>query len=100
MSPRVCPVCGLPAELCTCSQIKKEEEKIRVFVEKRRFGKAMTIIEGVLDNHKKIASFLKSKLACGGTYKNNRIELQGDHRQKIKGLLIELGYKEDQIEII
>lgn len=100
MSPGVCPVCGLPAELCICSQIKKEEEKIRVFVEKRRFGKTTTIIEGVADNRKKIASFLKSKLACGGTHKNDRIELQGDHRQKIKELLVELGYREEQIEVI
>ena len=97
---RVCPICGLPPELCTCEIRKKEEEKIRIFSEKRRFGKIVTIIEGINENPKKIASLLKSRLGCGGTYKNKRIELQGDHKQKVKGILTELSYKEDQIEVI
>jgi len=96
----ICPVCGLPKEICICAQIKREEERIRVFTERRRYGKITTIIEGIKGNPKKVSSFLKSKLACGGTYKNNRIELQGDHRSKLKELLKKLGYKEEQIEII
>ena len=100
LAGNVCSICGLPPELCTCSVIEREEEKIKIFVEKRRFGKRMTIIDGIKDNPKKTLSYLKSKLACGGTYKNGKLELQGDHKQRIKDLLIELGYKEGQIEII
>lgn len=96
----ICQVCGLPKEICLCEAIKKEEEKIKIYVEKRRFGKSMTVIEGIKENPKKIASFLKSKLACGGTFKNQRIELQGNHKKKVKELLISLGYKEEQIEIL
>jgi translation initiation factor 1 len=99
-SSGVCSGCGLPVELCTCRVIEREREKIKVYIEKRKFNKPITIIEGIRENAKEIVSQLKSKLACGGTFKNNHIELQGDHRVKLKDLLIKLGYKEDQIEII
>ena len=44
--PEICPVCGLPKDLCVCEEIAKEEQKIKVYVTKRRFGKLMTVIEG------------------------------------------------------
>ncbi|RLE66262.1 MAG: stress response translation initiation inhibitor YciH, partial [Thermoprotei archaeon] len=44
-----------------------------------------------------LAAKLKSKLACGGTAKNGRIELQGDHRYKARELLIELGFNPENI---
>jgi translation initiation factor 1 len=99
MPEEVCPVCGLPKSLCVCKAIEKEEAKIKIFVEKRRFGKVATIIEGIEKNPKEIASKLKQRLACGGTYKNNRIELQGNHKDRLKEILVELGYKREQIEV-
>ena len=92
----------MPKELCTCGVIEREEQKIRVFLEKRRFGKKATIVEGMPaeEDAKQLASKLKSKLACGGTFKNGRIELQGDHRSQLKNLLKTLGYEEGQVEII
>jgi len=97
--PEVCPKCGLPKELCACEAIEREAQKIKIFVEKRKFGKPITIVEGITDNAKDLTSQLKSKLACGGTFKNNHIELQGDHRSKLKDILVKLGYEEDQIEL-
>jgi translation initiation factor 1 len=98
--PEICPKCGLPKDLCTCGVIEREVQKIRVLVEKRRFGKNTTIIEGVTENAKELASKLKSKLACGGTVKEGRIELQGDHRSRLKDILVKAGYEEGQIEIV
>ncbi|MDI6806602.1 MAG: stress response translation initiation inhibitor YciH [Candidatus Aenigmarchaeota archaeon] len=95
----ICSKCGLPKSLCVCKAIEKEVQKIRVFLEKRRFGKQATIIEGISEGGKEVASRLKQKLACGGTIKEGHIELQGDHRAKIKDVLIKLGYSEEQIEI-
>jgi len=43
---------------------------------------------------------LKSKLAAGGATKDNKIIIQGDHREKIKEILMELGYPEENIIII
>ncbi len=41
---------------------------------------------------------LKKRLACGGTVKNGVIELQGDHREKAKEILIKMGYKEELLD--
>ena len=82
-----------------CETIAKEEEKIRVYIDKRRYGKAVTIIDNISKdmNPESIAKTLKQKLACGGTYKEGRIELQGNHLRKVKELLVKLGFPENQI---
>ena len=46
----ICPICGLPKDICVCGEISREQEKIVVRREIRRYRKAMTIIEGVNDN--------------------------------------------------
>ncbi|NIM47285.1 MAG: tRNA lysidine(34) synthetase TilS [Candidatus Aenigmarchaeota archaeon] len=99
--PEVCPICGLPKELCICKIIAKEEAKIKVYLVKRTYGKSVTIIDGIEEkaNPKDLAKKLKTKLACGGTYKNGKIELRGDHRRKLKKLLIDAGFPEEKIEV-
>jgi translation initiation factor 1 len=93
-------ITGLPEELGIEEALEKEEAKIRVYIETRRFGKPTTIIEGIRENVKEILKELRRTLACGGTFKDNHIELQGDHRKRIKEVLVSLGFKEDQIEIL
>lgn len=95
-----CSKCGLPSDLCACVAIDREAHKIKVWMEKRKFSKPITIVEGITENAKELSSQLKAKLACGGTFKNGHIELQGDHRNKLKAILVKLGYEEDQIEIL
>lgn len=97
----VCPKCGLPEEACICEEIAKEKKQIKVTTEKRKFGKETTIISGLGKDVdlKDLASQLKSKMACGGTVKNGKIELQGDHRKKMRDALSKLGFKEEQINI-
>ena len=43
----VCNGCGLPTDLCVCQELAKEETRIVVRFEKRRFNKPTTIIEGL-----------------------------------------------------
>ncbi len=97
----VCKKCGLPKDLCICVSIAKEEAKIRVYLDKRRYGKKITMIEGIEKESDpgKVAKILKSKLACGGTLKEGKIELQGDHRGKVKKILIQNGFDESKIEV-
>lgn len=97
----ICPKCGLPKEACICEQLTISEQKIRISKEKRRFGKIMTIVGGFDEgvDIKKIAKQLKNELACGGTSKNRKIELQGDHAKKTKKTLIKAGFPEESIEI-
>ena len=71
-------------------------------METRKFGKPMTIIEGIDDKETdlgRLAQKLKSFCACGGTAKNGQIMLQGDQREKAKNFLIQMGYQEQNIEV-
>lgn len=98
----VCPTCGLPKDLCVCESIAKERQKILVKAEKRKFRKNYTVIEGMDDkeiNMKDLLKTLKSKLACGGTAKDGKIELQGDHRQRTKSILTQMGFAPETIEV-
>jgi translation initiation factor 1 len=98
----VCQKCGLPHELCVCETIAKEAQKITITTEAKRFKKVVTVIKGIDTTKidvKKLQKVLKSKLACGGTFKNNAIELQGEHKQRAKEILIKEGFPEDIIEI-
>jgi len=98
----ICPKCGLPKELCICETIAKEAQRIKIAVVKRKFGKMITTISGISDKNidiKDLTKKLKSKLACGGTSKETTIELQGNHLQKAKQYLIELGFPEESIRI-
>ncbi|MEA3329395.1 MAG: stress response translation initiation inhibitor YciH [Nanoarchaeota archaeon] len=94
------PRTGLPVEAMAWDDLAKSDQKIRVTTVKRKFGKIMTIVSGFdksLDL-KKIAKQLKAELGCGGTVKDDDIELQGNHRKKIKSLLVELGFEKDSVD--
>jgi len=70
-------------------------------LETRKWGKATTVIEGIdakSVNLKELASMMKNHCACGGTTKNNMIILQGDHRSKVKAILVQRGFPEQNIE--
>lgn len=94
----VCPKCGLPLEACICKELSKTKQKIKIERVKRRFGKIVTIVSGIEDDTKEIAKKLKEELACGGTVKNNIIELQGEHAKKVREKLIALGFNEENID--
>ena len=95
----ICPKCGLPTQACVCEQIVKSSQKIRVTTDKKRYGKIVTVVTGFDSavDVKKIARALKNELACGGTFKNNIVELQGDHRKRIKPVLLKLGFSESAV---
>ena|SRR3989338_6603532 len=98
----ICPKCGLPKQACVCEQIAKSEQRIKVSTLKKRYGKVVTQVTGLEKGMdiKQIAKSLKNELACGGTFDAEKgfIELQGDHHNKIKPILVRLGFEEDSIE--
>ena len=98
----VCTTCGLPKDLCVCGEIEKEQQRIRIRLETRKFGRPTTIIDGMDDKNSNLASIaksLKGYCACGGTSKNGLIMLQGDHRDRIREYLIKIGYPTENIEV-
>jgi translation initiation factor 1 len=91
----ICSVCGLPEELCICEEIAREQQRIRIVTDRRRYGKVVTIVEGLdagdidIDD---LARTLKTKCAAGGTAKDGRIELQGEHRRRVQEILEGMGF--------
>ncbi len=98
--PDICPKCGLPKEICVCDVLNKEtNRRIKVYTEKKKFRKYMTIVSGLTgEEMDKTLKELKTALACGGTNKNGVIELQGEHKEAVKKALLELGYPEKSID--
>ena len=61
-----------------------------------RGGKTVTVIFELPANEpyfKDVEKKLKALCGTGGTYKNNMIEISGDHREKIKVFLEKSGFK-------
>jgi translation initiation factor 1 len=98
---RVCPGCGWPEDNCRCSTRSADEPvPVRVVAKLRvekagRSGKAVTVVYDLPRN----AAFLKElcrdlKRACGagGTIQDDAIEIQGDLRDRIRGLLLKKGF--------
>jgi translation initiation factor 1 len=91
----VCSTCGLPEELCICEEIAKEQQHIKIYTDTRRYGKIVTVVDGFESsgiNIDELARTLKNKCASGGTVKDGRIELQGEHRRKVQETLKSMGF--------
>ena len=100
-----CPKCGQPLQKCRCNNKPsnnntKGDGIIRIQREtKGRKGKGVTLITGIPltgDELKSLAKSLKQKCGTGGTIKNGVIEIQGDHRDLLLGLLVGKGWKVKQ----
>ena len=91
----ICPTCGLPEEVCVCEEIAKEQQDISIYTVRRRYGKVVTIVDGIDTSDIDIDTLCKElKRACasGGTVKDGRIELQGDHKSRVTEKLAEMGF--------
>ena len=63
---------------------------------KGRHGSPVTLVKNLIlsqEHMKEVAKRLKQICASGGTVKENIIEIQGDHREKIAEELKKMGYK-------
>ena len=81
-------------EIETSSDIWLQDDPIICKYEKRK-GKPIIIIEdynGAKDDFKKLAKELKTKLSVGGSFKDDKIIIQGDYRDKIMAMLKNMGF--------
>lgn len=98
---RTCLKCGQPLRKCQCNNKSANSTKsdgiVRIQREtKGRKGKGVTLITGIPlagDELKSLAKMLKQKCGTGGTIKNGVVEIQGDHRDLLLGLLQDKGWK-------
>lgn len=83
-----------PADL---QSVPRQQQTIYLHRESAgRGGKAVTMVRNLVlsaDEMKSLAKRLKQECGTGGTVKDGVIEIQGEHREKIAGLLTKLGYK-------
>ena len=72
---------------------RANEHPVQIHVERRRYGKEVTVITGFGRDQDlaQIARQLKRRLATGGSAKRDGIELQGDHVTRLGPSLAELG---------
>ncbi|MBD3339390.1 MAG: stress response translation initiation inhibitor YciH [Candidatus Lokiarchaeota archaeon] len=99
----LCPLCGLPKELCVCDKLGADEQQIVIFNGRRKWGKVVTILDFQGDfkiNFDEMLTEAKKKAAAGGTLrKGNKIEVMGDHRFTMKKFLVEQGFPAENIII-
>ncbi len=73
-----------------------EKQTARVRLEKRKKGKWVTVVAGLdpTGNHlSELLTSLKNSCGAGGTIQDQVIEIQGDHVDRIRGLLKAKGYR-------
>lgn len=77
------------------SNIWLQEDPILCKYEKRK-GKPITILEGytgATSDFKMLAKEIKTKLSVGGSFKDDKIIIQGDFRDQIMTMLKDKGFK-------
>lgn len=89
-------ITGLPTELGIDEELDKQRDQLTVERVTRRYGKPVTLVTGFESGTidlEALASELKSALATGGSVKDERIELQGDHLEAVPDLLEDRGFQ-------
>lgn len=99
--PLRCENCGELDEECVCEPEKiqltpPEKQTASVSIEKRKKGKLVTVIRGLPATENDLPGLLlKLKTVCGagGTLKQDLLEVQGSHVDRVRETLKELGYR-------
>ena len=86
-----------PAMARATRDLPPNQQDLRVQASRKgRKGKTVTVITGFQSSPEKLKDVLKKlKAQCGsgGAVKDDTLEIQGDHRQKLVEILTKLGYK-------
>lgn len=97
----ICPKCGWPVDTCQCSATRANEPVPQKVVAKLRMeksgrgGKIVSVIYDLPNNSaflKALCSELKTVCGTGGAVADNTIELQGDQRERLRGILQKKGF--------
>lgn len=99
--PPRCERCGELEADCTCPPPAKvltppEKQTAVLASENRKKGKVVTVVRGLAADENDLPRLLDQlKAACGagGTIKDETLEIQGNHRERVRALLAEIGYR-------
>lgn len=85
-----CPPLPDPAP----TRIAPAKQSANIRVEKRKKGKQVTVIQGLHEfDLPDVLVKLKNSCGAGGTIKDDAIEIQGQHADRVQSLLRGLGYR-------
>lgn len=73
----------------------KDQKLVVSLDKKQRRGKKVTLVTGYIGRNeelKDLGKVLKSKCGVGGSVKNNEIIIQGDFKEKVRDILVSMGY--------
>ena len=98
---RTCPTCGWPQDNCQCSKrgssgAVPDRITAKLRIEKAgRGGKTVTVVYDLPRNEaflKALAGDLKKACGTGGTAGEGTVEIQGDHRDRLRDVLRAKGF--------
>ncbi|MCB9359922.1 MAG: translation initiation factor [Flavobacteriales bacterium] len=76
--------------------LEESKQELKVFVDrKQRKGKSVTIVSNFIGNTNDLndlSKILKSKCGVGGSCKDGEILIQGELKEKVYDLLVNLGF--------
>jgi len=98
---RLCPDCGNPVGECRCRSAEAEPVPDRItcllrIERKGRAGKTVTVVAGLPRNRRFLADLaaeLKRECGTGGSATDASVEIQGDHRERLRSLLARRGFQ-------
>ena len=99
--PPKCDRCGALESDCKCpprppAYLPPGEQVARLAVEKRSRGKKVTVIRGLAAASNDLPGLLtqlKTKCGAGGTIQDDCLEIQGEHLERVRTVLSDLGYR-------
>ena len=101
--PPVCDRCGKLESACECPPIPQpksllppDKQTARLAIERRAKGKTVTVVKGLAAADNDLPALLKrlkNHCGAGGTMSGDDLEIQGDHLERLRKLLGEIGYR-------
>ena len=88
-------VCNGNIRICDLN-ISNEPLRCLHCIEKRKKGKVVTVIRGLSERANDLPALLsqlKSQCGAGGTIQDDCVEIQGEHVERIRAALSEIGYR-------
>ena len=85
-----------PRKSVIADEIMEPSKHFLFFSREKRRGKTVTLVgEFALckEDANTILKLLKKKLGCGGSYKDNFMEFQGELKEKLRPLLVDAGFR-------